>query len=167
MTQQCCRMLTATLKMFMESALRENEKRHLRQDEAVVVQDSVAALSEGCLGSEVCDDVHQPVPQIGDLQPGRDLLHQPQRVDIAPYVIQQCPCIEARASDQRPAMLLLAVLCHDHAGAEAFAVARSSCGAPVMPASVSARLIRSSHSSSSRCIWTNSMACMACTQLTA
>ena len=59
-----------------------------------MVQDCVAALSEGCLGSKVCDDVHQPVSQIGDLQPGRDLLHQPQRVDIAPYVIQQCPCTE-------------------------------------------------------------------------
>ena len=56
------------------------------------MQDSVAALSQGCLGSEVCNDVHQPVSQVGDLQPGRNLLHQPQRIDVAPYVIQQRPC---------------------------------------------------------------------------
>ena len=57
-----------------------------------MVQDGVAALAEGGLCAEVGDDVHQPVPQVGDAQARWNLLHQPQRVYIATYMVQQGSC---------------------------------------------------------------------------
>lgn len=57
-----------------------------------MVQDGVAALAEGGLRTEVGDDVHQPVPQVGDAQARWNVLHQPQRVYIAAYMVQQGSC---------------------------------------------------------------------------
>ena len=68
------------------------------QDKAVMVQDGVAALSERGLGAEVGYDVDQPVPEVGYLQPCRDFLHQPQRVYIAPDVVQQSSCTRKEGS---------------------------------------------------------------------
>ena len=63
-----------------------------------MVQDVVAAFPERSLGAEVGYDVNEPVPQIGDLQARRNLLHQPQWVHIAPNVVQQSSCAEHETS---------------------------------------------------------------------
>ena len=57
-----------------------------------MVEDGVAALAQGRLRAEVGDDVHQAVAQPRNLQPRRNLLHQPQRIHVAAYVVQQSTC---------------------------------------------------------------------------
>ena len=74
---------------------RVSGQAHLCQDQAVMVQDVVAAFPEGRLGAEVGDDVYKPVSEIRDLQARRNLLHQPQRIHIAPNVVQQGSCTHA------------------------------------------------------------------------
>lgn len=79
---------------------REAGEKHLCQDKAVMVQDGVAALSERGLSAEVGYDVDEPVPEVGYLQPCRNVLHQPQRVYIAPDVVQQSSCTRKAGSSR-------------------------------------------------------------------
>ena len=81
--------------LFLALQYRLAEDHHLCQDQAVVVQDVVAALPERRLGAEIGNDVNKPVPEVGDLQPCRNPLHQPQRVHIAPNMVQQSSCNQA------------------------------------------------------------------------
>ncbi len=68
------------------------EGKHLRQQEAVSVQDGVAALPQRSLSTEVCDDVDEAISQALHRHAVRDALQQPQGVHVPPNVVHQLTC---------------------------------------------------------------------------
>ena len=77
---------------FGAHAAEDEEGKHLGQQEAVSVQDGVAALPQRSLSAEVCDDVDQAGPQALHRHAVRDALQQPQGVHIPPNVVHQLTC---------------------------------------------------------------------------
>jgi hypothetical protein len=68
------------------------EGQDLGQQEAVSVHDGVAALPQRRLSAEVCDDVHQAIPQALHRHAVRDALQQPQGVHIPSNIVHQLTC---------------------------------------------------------------------------
>lgn len=72
------------------------EGGNLGQQEAVCVQDGVAAFPQGGLGAEVGNDMDQAVSQPLHSHAVRHALQQAQRVHISPNVVHQLPCTAHR-----------------------------------------------------------------------